>query len=357
MNLVKAWLRQNLSNPQVVILGGLLIAGLLVIILFGRMLAPVLAAVVIAYLLDRLINKMEEFHIPRMPAFLIVFLIFMAVLVVIMFWLLPLLYQQLLALVQQIPVMMERGRLELERLPEQHPELISAAQIRQIMDVIQRELTALGQRIVIISVAWVQGLITFMIYLVLVPLLVFFMLKDKRRILKWLAAFLPEERALAMKVWQEVDQQIGNYVQGKFLEILIVWVVTYITFMLLNLPYAMLLSVLVGLSVLVPYVGAIVMTVPIGLIAYFEWGWSSHFIWVMAAYTIIQTLDGNVLAPILLSEVTNLHPVGVIVAILIFGGVWGFWGLVFAVPLATLVQAVIHAWPRTKDAVMEAEGI
>ena len=67
---------------------------------------------------------------------------------------------------------------------------------------------------------------------------------------------------------------------------------------------------------------------------------------MMIAYAIIQALDGNVLVPLLFSEALNLHPVAIIVAILVFGGLWGFWGIFFAIPLATVVQAVLKAWPR-----------
>ena len=143
-----------------------------------------------------------------------------------------------------------------------------------------------------------------------------------------------------------MDQQIGNYVRGKFWEILIVGVVSIVTFALLGLKYAMLLGFLVGLSVIVPYIGAAVVTVPVALVAYFQWGWSSDFLWLMGAYTVIQALDGNVLVPLLFSEVVNLHPVAIIVAVLVFGGLWGFWGIFFAIPLATLVNAIISAWPH-----------
>jgi putative permease len=150
--------------------------------------------------------------------------------------------------------------------------------------------------------------------------MVFFFLKDKDGILAWLSQFLPRERRLAAAVWHDVDRQIGNYVRGKFAEIVIVWLVTFITFAAFKLQFAMLLSVMVGLSVIVPYVGATIVTIP-------------------------EALDGNVLVPLLFSEAVNLHPVAIIVAILVFGGFWGFWGVFFAIPLATLIQAIIKAWP------------
>jgi putative permease len=75
----------------------------------------------------------------------------------------------------------------------------------------------------------------------------------------------------------------------------------------------------------------------------------------MIAYAIIQILDGNLLAPLLLSEVVNLHPVAIVVAVLLFGGLWGLWGLFFAVPLATLINAVIKAWMERHEHRGEAQ--
>ena len=105
------------------------------------------------------------------------------------------------------------------------------------------------------------------------------------------------------------------------------------------------LGVLNGLSVLIPYIGATVVTIPIALVALFQFGLTPEFAWLMSGYLVIQALDGNVLVPLLFSEVVDLHPIAIIVAILVFGGLWGFWGVFFAIPLATLVQAVLKAWP------------
>ena len=94
--------------------------------------------------------------------------------------------------------------------------------------------------------------------------------------------------------------------------------------------------------------GAAVVTIPIAFVAYFQWGFGAEFAYVMIAYVVIQFLDGNILVPLLFSEVVNLHPVAIIAAVLVFGGIWGIWGVFFAIPLATLINAVIKAWPNKK---------
>jgi len=196
------------------------------------------------------------------------------------------------------------------------------------------------------SLASIPSLIVIVVYLILVPIMVFFFLKDHQLIVNYVTSFLPDKRKVLQTVWYEVDEQIGNYVRGKVAEVFIVGIVTYITFYFLHLQYAMLLSVLVGLSVLVPYVGAVVVTIPVVIVAFFQWGLETQFVYVLIAYGIIQAIDGNVLVPLLFSEAVNLHPVAIIIAILVFGGLWGFWGVFFAIPLATLVKALLVAWPK-----------
>jgi putative permease len=200
-------------------------------------------------------------------------------------------------------------------------------------------------------------LVSFSIYVVLVPLLVFFFLKDKARILGWFVSFLPEERTLVNQVWRQVDIKVGGFIRGKLYEIVIVGVVTYVVFVALGLQFSMLLATATGLSVLVPYVGALVVTVPVALVAYFQFGAGSELFWVLAAYGLIQAIDGNILATLLLAETVNLHPNAVIVAILVFGGIWGFWGIFFAVPLASVVQAVIESWPRRQQQPSEQQAL
>ncbi len=217
--------------------------------------------------------------------------------------------------------------------------------VERLTESIEAELTELGRTALTLSITSLKSVVVWILYLVLVPVMVFFILKDKERLMAWFAQFLPQERGLTSKVWHEVNLQTSNYVRGKFWEVMIVWGVTFVTFSLFGLRATLLISLFVGLSVLVPYVGATVMYLPIAIIGFYQFGASSTFVWLIIAYSIIQILDGNLLAPILMSGATSLHPIAVIVAILIFGGLWGFWGVFFAIPLATLINSIIKAWP------------
>ena len=349
-NAISGWFQRHLSDPQVIGLAAVLVAGFAIIWLGGEMLAPVIASIVIAYLLEGLIGALERRRAPRLAAVLVVFVAFMTTLVFVMFGLLPLLSRQATQLLQQLPAMLGRGQELLLTLPHTYPDLFSEQQVLDLINQIRAEVVNVGQNVVQASLASVVGVLTLLVYLILMPLMVFFFLKDKSTIVAWVKHFLPEDRRLAGQVWADVDMQIGNYVRGKFIEIVIVAIVTYVTFALMGLQFSMLLGVLVGLSVVIPYVGAVTVTFPVAVIAYFQWGFTSDFAYIMIAYGIIQALDGNVLVPLLFSEVVNLHPIAIITAVLVFGGLWGFWGVFFAIPLATLVQAVLKAWPTAAPA-------
>jgi putative permease len=345
MRLITDWFKRTLSDPQIVLLILLLAVGLVVVVALGDILMPVLASLVIAYLLEGLVAMAHRNRVPRILSVAIVFISFLVFVTLVIFGLIPLLSRQVTDLVGQLPAMIAQGQTALLALPERYPDIVSLEQAQAVITAIREELANFGQAVLSFSLQSVTGVITILIYLILMPLLVFFFLKDKEVLISWVTQFLPSDRLLALSVWHDVDRQIANYVRGKFWEILIVWAAAFVTFTYFGLQYAMLLGVLVGLSVIVPYVGATVVTIPVLMVAWFQWGWGSEFIWLAVSYLVIQALDGNVLVPLLFSEVVNLHPVAIIVAILFFGGIWGLWGVFFAIPLATLVNAVLSAWP------------
>lgn len=346
MNLLTAWFRRTFADPQVVILGIVLVIGFAVVLGLGRMLAPVFASIVIAYLLEAVVAQLQRVGMPRLAAVLLVFLLFLASGLFLLLGLVPMLIRQLSQLVQQLPNYINQGQVLLLQLPERYPQLVTEKQIQQLIENVGTEVATAGQLLLTWSLGSVGNVVGLLVLLVLIPVLVFFLLKDKRQLIDWFSAYLPTDRHLVSAVWVDVEAQIANYVRGKAGEIVLVGAVTYITFVALGLQYAALLATMVGFSVLIPYIGAAVVTIPIAFVAFFQWGWGWDFGQVIIAYAIIQALDGNVLVPLLFSEALNLHPVAIIVAILVFGGLWGFWGIFFAIPLATLVQAVLKAWPR-----------
>jgi len=346
IEMLSQWYRQRFSDPHAVTLIVILVALSLLLYFFSGILMPLLVAIVTAYLLEWPVAALERLKVPRTLALVAVLFLSAGVTLLLVFGILPSLWQQTLTFTAELPQMLSHSQAYLMALPDQYPQYISASQIDLITTEIKDYLIAAGQDIVSLSFKSLINLVALMIYVVLVPLLVFFFLKDKTILVNAATQFIPKNRRLATQVWQEMNGQILNYIRGKLIEIVIVGGVSYIAFSILDLRYAILLSVLVGLSVLIPFIGAAVVTIPVLIVGLFQWGLTSDLGYLVICYGIIQALDGNLLVPLLFSEAVNLHPTSIIVAVLLFGGLWGFWGVFFAIPLATLVKAVLNAMSK-----------
>lgn len=344
-DMLNRWYKRRFSDPHAVSLVMILLGGFLTIYFFGHLIAPLLVAIVLAYLLEWPVMRLNRLGMPRTIAVAVVLILFAGLMVMAIFGLVPTIWHQVSNLLADVPNMFNGFQNYISSLPERYPEFVQPHKVGMFMDTLKGKVLGLGESVVKGSLSSLVSLATLGVYLILVPLLVFFLLKDKEEMLNMLRGLLPKNRRLASKVGVEMNEQISNYIRGKVTEIFIVGIVSYITFVLLGLQYAVLLGVLVGLSVLIPYIGAAAVTVPVAMVALFQWGLTPEFWWLLVAYGIIQALDGNVLVPILFSEAVNLHPVAIIVAVLVFGGLWGFWGVFFAIPLATLVKAVWGALP------------
>ena len=340
------WYQSFIIDSQRVYLAVLLATVFAVVIFLGDMLLPVIAGIVTAYLLDDFVVFMEHKGTSRRRAIALVFLIFMALMIMVFFGIVPLLYAQMAQLVQEMPNMMEQGQSALKRLPSHYP-LITPVQIEEFIQSMSLEVRDVSRLVLSYFLSALPNLITFLLYLVLLPMLVFFFLKDKRMILEWVLGYLPNERGLVIDVLQETDRKIGGYLRGKIWEMFIVGAVSSLAFIAMDLNYPLLLGSLVGLSVIVPFIGAIVVTFPVVIIAFFQWGLSAELFYLVILYGLIQALDASVLVPLLFSGAVNLHPILIIVSVLFFGGLWGFWGVFFAIPLGALVQVVLTMWPRS----------
>ncbi|NOH62727.1 AI-2E family transporter [Vibrio sp. RE88] len=347
--MVSRWYKRRFSDPHAVSLVAILLFGFITIYFFGNLIAPLLVAIVLAYLLEWPVSQLSRLGIPRTLSVILVILGFTSLMLVAVFGLVPTIWQQVGNLMNDIPSMYTGLQKVIAELPQRYPELDNFQIVESLVTNAKNQVIVMGETVVKGSLASLVSIATLAVYLILVPLLVFFLLKDKQEMIAMASGVLPRNRKLATKVWHEMNEQISNYIRGKVVEILIVGGVSYVTFAILDLRYSVLLAVAVGLSVLIPYIGAAAVTVPVAMVGLFQWGLTPQFYWLLIAYGIIQALDGNVLVPVLFSEAVNLHPVAIIVAVLVFGGLWGFWGVFFAIPLATLVKAVWNALPSNDE--------
>ncbi len=345
-DVVRGWIDRFLSDEESVLLAAILMVSVFVILTMGKILAPLLTGVVLAYVMQGSIKSLERARFPRALAVWCTFLIFLGGFVSLLFLVIPRVWRQMRSLFENLPAMTRSLQGLLDQLPGKYPQLISEQMVASWGEMLSAEATDIGQWLVSASISQLPLVLAVMIYTMLVPILVFFLLKDQDRIIDWYLAFLPEKRPLLDRIGSEMNRQMANYVRGKVMEIILVGVVSYLFFKLFGLEYAALLAFLVGLSVIVPYVGLVAVTFPVVIIAYLQFGWTEDFVYLVLGYSIIQGLDGLVVVPWVFSEALNLHPIAIITAVLVFGSWWGLWGVFFAIPLATLVKAVMSSWPR-----------
>jgi putative permease len=341
MNNLMAWLQKRLADTELVMMFSALLGILLLLLLFGAMLAPLLAAIALAYVLDGVVKLLQRCRMPRLLAIALAGGATLLIVLVTLLAVLPLLTEQVGRLVSHAPQYVQSIRDTLHQLQVNYAEWMNPEHLQRMVAAVGVKLQEWGGVLLSFSIASIPGMITLLVYAVLVPVLVFFLLKDKDLIITWGQQFLPVERVLLDRVWRELDRQIGNYIRGKFWEALVVGLGMGLVFGWMGHEYALLLSVLTGISVWIPFVGAAVVTIPVILLSFFQWGWTDTMAYSVMGYAIVQAVDANLIVPWLFSEIVDLHPIAIIVAILMFGGFWGIIGVVIAIPLAALLKSVL----------------
>ena len=337
------------SNEETIVFSIAILLIFLIITYFGSILTPFLINVVVAYLLVGLQKKIQTYNIGQYTSLIITFSIFIVTGAALIIWLVPLLYIQLQAFILDVPNLFNNFLDYMSDLPAKFPELVSSDQIAIFFQAVSEEITAIAQNIIKSSISGIQSTITILLYIILFPILVFFFLFDRKNIIDGVLKIIPGKREMFSNVWAEMDIQLSNYVRGKTIEIFIVGAVAAIIFSSLGLKYSALLSVLVGLSVIIPYVGAFLVTIPIVIVGLLQFGLGTQFYLLVSLYLLLQALDGNLLVPLIFSETLKLHPVVIILAVFIFGSMFGFWGVFFSIPIATFIKAVWNAWPSSLE--------
>ena len=346
IKLIKDWYTDNFTDPNQVSLALVCIFSIIVTYILVQTIAPILVAIVLAYMLEGLVQHLMKItKATRHFSVIVVFFLFLIISILTLFMLLPLLLDQLTLLVKSLPEIFNKSKQLILGLYDEN-EYIPKDYIDNIFLGLQGETSKVGNSIFTFSLASAGGLFAIIVYAILVPIMIFFMLFDKETINSWIARFFPKKLELTRRAYSELNLKIGNYIRCKFIEIMIVWISSFILFFALGLNYSLLLSFLCGLSVIIPYVGMIAVTIPIILVAYFQWALGSEFWYVIIGHLLIQAVDGNVVVPILFSDTVNIHPFAILLSILFFGSVWGIWGVFFAIPLAVLISTILNVWPE-----------
>ena len=338
--------RKIFSNEETLVFALLLTGAFLILFFLGNILTPFLISIIFTYLLVGMQTRLENYGLNSTIALLLTFSFFLLLGITLMVWLGPLVYQQLQSLILEIPKWVNEFKIFVQNVPENYPDLVSSDQITTFLQSLSGQITTISQEFLKASITGIQNTVSIAINLILLPILVFFFLFDRDSIIAGCLSILPKERAMLKSVWIEMDGQLSNYARGKAIEIVVVGLAAAIIFMYFDLQYIALLSVLVGFSVLIPFLGAFIVTLPVAAVGLLQFGLTFDFWLLMGAYLVLQILDGNLLVPLLFSDAVKLHPVIIMLAVFVFGSMFGFWGVFFAIPIATLIKAIWNSWPE-----------
>ena len=339
-------LKKIFSNEETLVFAILLIIAFFILFFLGNILTPFLISIIFAYLLVGMQKRLENTGLSRNMSLILTYGLFLLLGIALILWLAPLVYQQTQSIILEIPKWVNSSMIFIQNIPQNYPDLVSSDQITAFLESLSGQITDISQNFFQASIAGIQNTATIAINLILFPILVFFFLFDRAEIISGFLKILPKERDMLKSVWIEMDEQLSNYTRGKAIEIAIVGCAAAFTFILFGLEYIALLSVLVGFSVLIPFIGAFAVTIPVAAVGLLQFGITFDFWLLIGAYILLQILDGYLLSPLLFSDAVKLHPVIIMLAVFVFGGLFGFWGIFFAIPIATLIKAIWNSWPK-----------
>ena len=334
--------RNRLREPRTWVLISLGFITLVLLVWFSRALGPVLAAAVIAYLLDGLVLRLEKLKVPRILAVALVLLGTVLLMGLIVFTLLPTVVEQLNQLANQIGPLLTQFEAWLVKMEQTYPSYFPGESVQEFVGRLSIQVENQLGRLITVLLAWAGGTFTGTVNAVIVAFLTFFILKDKEIIWAYLVRVVPFLGHPAFqRVANDIDRQMGRFIKGKFLVVFVLFIFSTLVYLVIGLNYFLLLGIMTGLSTFIPYIGAIVVTIPVVATGLLQWGSFTAGVLTLLAYTGVQAVDANFLTPVLIGRETNIHPVAIIGAILICGSLWGFWGVFFAVPVAVVVKSIL----------------
>lgn len=300
---------------------------------------PFLIACLIAYLLYPIIKKIHQFHIPKGLAILFVYLLFFGGSAYLLYRVYPAMVHQLYDLNEHLPQFIATYEHLIYRLYEYTSFLPEA--VHDKMDGLINHVEHSMDNVLTKLVGGFTKIFDMIVIVTVIPVLVFYYLKDYQKIKAFFKKFIPERfRGQASMMIHKIDESLGNYIRGQLIVSLFVSITTFIVFYFLRVKYALLLAIIMGFTNIIPYFGPIIGAVPAVAITFMTS--SKLVIFVLISIFAIQLIESNLLSPYIVGKSINIHPVAIIFALLLGGELFGVIGMIIAVPLLTILKVIVN---------------
>lgn len=316
----------------------------LVIVLWqlGQVVLPFIVGGAIAYFLDPVADRLETMGLSRVMATVVIFIVVILVVVLAGLLVIPTLIQQATGLVQAAPGLAEQLWTFLtQRFPSVMDE---NSTLRTSLTALGETIEARGAELLQRVLTSAAGVVNLLVFLVVVPVVAFYMLLDWDRMVARVDELLPRDhRPVIRQLANQIDRTLASFVRGQGTVCLILGTFYAVALMIIGLQFGLVVGLVAGLLTFIPYVGALVGGVlSIGLALFQFWGEWWYIIAVAAVFQVGQLVEGNILTPKLVGSSVGLHPVWLIFALSAFGSLFGFVGMLVAVPVAAVIGVLVR---------------
>lgn len=319
--------------------------------LLSPILTPFVAAAIFAYICNPLVNRLERYKFPRSAAVGAVMLLLTLLLVILLLIVLPLLQKEISLLIARLPDGLEMLRVKV--LPRLQPLLgsnlvLDGDAIKQfVLSHLQNAGSVAGQ-----VLPWLSSrggaIVGAVVNILLIPVAMFYLLRDWNGLLRRLDALIPRPwHSKVLEIMGQVDNVLAEFLRGQISVMLLMSAFYSIALWLTGLEFALPIGLVAGMLVFVPYLGMILGLVLATLAAAMQFTAFGNVLWVWAAFGSGQLLEGMLITPLLVGERVGLHPLAVIFALLAFGQLFGFFGILLALPMSAILLVTLrhaHVW-------------
>lgn len=352
-------LKKWIYGLVIILMIGLLISVLFLVlsytapifVILGKVLVPFMIAGFIIYLVHPIVEKMESKNIPRSLSVLFIFSIILISLIITIMKGTPYLLREGEAFLEQLPEMAKTYREIIGSIYQQisyFPETFQS----QINQWIHKGEATIAESVEELGSVLMKGL-DWILLLFVIPFIVFYGLKDYPFLQKTVWFITPKKmRKKGKELIKELDQTLGSYIRGQIIVSLVVGFLSWLGFWIVDMPYAVLLAIFIGLMNIIPYFGPILGSVPVVLLSLTE---SIHLMILgLVIVFIVQIVEGNVLSPVIIGKSIHTHPLLIIFVLILGSEIAGIIGLILAVPILAIIKVLILHWRKI---IRERKGI
>lgn len=318
-----------------------------VLYLLAPVLTPFLVSALLAYLGNPVTRRLQRFGLSRTLAVVVVFATMVVVGVMLLLLLVPLLQQQLLGLVERLPQMLDRVQQNLlprlESLIGVNLDALQLTSLREALQAHWRELGgALGAVLGTVTQSG-QAVLGWVAFLLLVPVVTFYLLRDWDALLEQIHALIPRAvEPVVTDLARQCDAVLGEFLRGQVLVMAALGTIYTIGLWIAGIEFSLLIGMLAGAVSFVPYLGSIVGILVAGVVAFLQYHDVLHLVFVALVFGVGQAIEGMVLSPLLVGDRIGLHPVAVIFAVMAGGQLFGFFGILIALPVAAIAVVMLR---------------